>query len=407
MTVSAVTDIVNYPGADIACYAPTYDLLKLITEPYLCGMLEEARLPFAVNKSDHIIDVRDLGNIICRSLSNPSRIIGYEVFRSHVDELDTLRPALAEDAWNKVIARNRQPVYKLDSSFNRILRPDWRTRDPLTDGYFETELNRVSGYTTPEGFMFAYKRWVKEGGTEYAIYRASTYSNPHLPDGYIQGLLDTYPEQLIEAYLLGEFVNLTSGAVYPAFDRVLNGSTEVVVAKEPLNVGMDFNVYFGAAGVHVTRDGVPHCVGQVHNAYDTDAQIAELRNKYPHNPITVYPDASGDSKSSSNTTETDIAKLRAAGFRIKMPNANGPIKNRVASVNAKICNAQGERSYFVNEREAPDVVAGFEQQVYDKGGMPDKTAGLDHVLDGCGYYLNYEYGIDRPSFDTITTIGAY
>jgi hypothetical protein len=406
MSVSAITDLVNYPGANIACYAPTYDLLKLITEPFIAERLYLAGLSYSFNKSDHIFTIPGYGRIICRSLSNPERIIGYEVFRSHVDELDTLRPDAAENAWNKVIARNRQKLYVLDDQGQRILRPDHAALPKNHDPY-QTELNRVSAYTTPEGFMFVYQRWVKNGGEDYGIYKASTYSNPHLPDGYIQGLINTYPEALISAYLDGEFVNLTSGAVYPNFDRVLNNTTEVVTGNEPLMVGMDFNVLFGAAGIHVLRDGDPHCVDQIHKAFDTDTQIATLKARYPDNPITVYPDASGDNRTSSNTTASDIAKLKAANFRVKVGHSNPPIKNRVASVNAMICNGQKVRRYKVNAEKCPDVVAGFEQQVYDDNGMPDKSSGLDHILDACGYYIDKEFGIVRPRASLTVVQGAY
>ena len=407
MTVSVVTDLVNYPGANIGCYAPTYDLLKLITEAFLIEYLEAAGLSFTFNKSDHIFQVQGYGQIICRSLSNPERIIGYEVFRSHVDELDTLKPKDAENAWNKVIARNRQKIYTLDAKGNQVRRPGTRLNGPPGLDPYLTELNRVSAYTTPEGYMFAYKRWVKDGGADYGIYRASTYSNPHLPEGYIEGLVNTYPEELISAYLEGEFVNLTSGSVYPSFDRILNGCTDTVQGNEPLCVGMDFNILKGAAGIHVLRNGLPHCVDQIHNAYDTDEQIATLKERYPNNPITIYPDASGDSRTSANTTKSDIAKLKLAGFRVKVPSKNPPIKVRVASLNAMICNGEGERRYKVNAAACPDVVAGLEQQVYSDNGLPDKSSGLDHILDGCGYYINREFGLVRPRASLTVVAGAY
>jgi len=82
LSVNAATDLINYPGADIACYAPTYDLLKLVTQPYIEERLERAGLSFGFHKTDHIYTVPGYGRIICRSLNNPGRIIAYEVFRS-------------------------------------------------------------------------------------------------------------------------------------------------------------------------------------------------------------------------------------------------------------------------------------------------------------------------------------
>ena len=73
--------------------------------------------------------------------------------------------------------------------------------------------------------------------------QASTYENAHnLPDDYIPALIESYPPELIDAYLFGKFVNLKSGTVYKSYNRVRNRSTETIKEKEPLFIGQDFNV---------------------------------------------------------------------------------------------------------------------------------------------------------------------
>jgi len=58
----------------------------------------------------------------------------------------------------------------------------------------------------------------------YGMVQASTYDNEsNLPDDYIPSLFATYPAQLVQAYIDGQFVNLTNGTVYHTFDRALNG----------------------------------------------------------------------------------------------------------------------------------------------------------------------------------------
>ena len=74
---------------------------------------------------------------------------------------------------------------------------------------------------------------------------------------------------MIEAYLNGQFVNLTSGAVYPDFDRQLNASFESVQDGDVLHVGMDFNVLKMAAVIYVTRDNLPHAVDELVGVRDT------------------------------------------------------------------------------------------------------------------------------------------
>src|SRR5690606_18508937 len=109
--------------------------------------------------------------------------------------------------------------------------------------------NGVDVTTTPEGFKFVYNQFVKQLRDKpalqsmYGLIQASTYDNEaNLPDDYISSLFETYPEQLIQAYLNGQFVNLTSGTVYHCFDRKLNHCDDEIRPHETLYIGMDFNV---------------------------------------------------------------------------------------------------------------------------------------------------------------------
>lgn len=385
MAAAAVKDVLEYPGANIACYEPTFDLMGLIIIPYISEILEGLGIGYSYHGGKQMFIVEGYGNIICRSLNNPGRIVGYEVFRSHIDELDTLAMDKAEFCWNKIVARNRQKIV-IDDVIQK---------------------NRVSAYTTPEGYLFCYQRWEKDPVEGYEIYRAATYSNPHLPPDYIDNLRKTYPAELIDAYIEGLFVNLTSGSVYKSFDRKLNDTKETVEPHEPLHIGMDFNVLHGAAGIHVIRDDKPILIDEIHSSFDTDAQIETLKDRYSDHPITVYPDASGDRRTSANTTKSDIAKLRLAKYKIKVRNSNPAIKDRVASMNAMLCTSTGERRYKINTTNCPEAAAAFEQQVYDKNGMPDKSSGLDHIMDGCGYFINYKYGLVKPKSKLTVIQGGY
>lgn len=47
----------------------------------------------------------------------------------------------------------------------------------------------------------------------------------------------------------------------------------------------------------------------------------------------------------------------------------------------------------MNTNKCPNFTATLEQQVYDDFGMPDKSAGLDHVGDAGGYPLAKRFPI--------------
>jgi hypothetical protein len=51
----------------------------------------------------------------------------------------------------------------------------------------------------------------------------------------------------------------------------------------------------------------------------------------------------------------------------------------------------------VNPETCPHLVEALEKQAYDKHGEPDKTGGLDHVIDAAGYFVVYRYPIVRQA----------
>lgn len=375
MAVSAFRDASHSSDALIAMYEPTYDLIRLILAPRMEQKLSEYGVRYKYNKSENIIYTASsgIGDFVLRTLDNPARIVGYESYRSHIDEIDTLKEKHAEEVWIKVIARNRQ-------------RPNGITQP----------FNRVGVYTTPEGFRFVYKTWKRNPKPGYEMVQASTYSNPFLPDDYADTLRGSYPPQLIEAYLNGDFVNLTSGTVYHCYDRRLNASTEVVTGDEPVHVGMDFNVGKMSAIVHVLRGEAPHAVDEVTSGYDTPDVIKTLQGRYGANKIHVYPDASGNSRKSVNASETDLSLLRKAGFTVHVDGTNPTVRDRVNSMNAMFLNAEGERRYRVNAERCPVYAESLEQQIWADNGEPDKTAGFDHTNDGGGYFIVKRFPITRP-----------
>lgn len=362
----ALRDKFQEPTSSVALYSPTYDLARLNLVPRLSEMLDSMPVSYQHDKQANIFSIKGYGQFIIRTLENPARIVAYEVWRSHVDELDTLRTDQAEEAWNKIIARNRQVV------------PSGAP-------------NRVSVYTTPEGFRFVYDRWVRRGGADYQVVHAPTESNPHLPEGYVESLKSSYPEQLLKAYLEGQFVNLTSGTVFNCFDRARNSSSETVMPRDPLHVGMDFNVQRQAAVIHVLRDGQPHAVAELVDLYDTPDMIRAIRERYPEHAVTVYPDASGASRKTVDASISDLALLRQAGFRVSAHKRNPAIKDRVNATNVMFEKGR----YFVNPEACREYVQALEQLAYDKNGLPDKSSGIDHVTDAGTYFISYAYPIIR------------
>lgn len=394
---SQARHFLEHPRINSGYFAPTYPQIRDIFYPTVEEVFFDWGLRTKVNETNHEVAVyggkRYRGTILCRSMEKPASIVGFKIGHALVDEMDVMEREKAAHAWRKILARMR---YKQEGLQNGI---------DLT--------------TTPEGFKFTYQQFQQqvrqkpELATMYGLVQASTYDNEaNLPDDYIPSLLASYPPQLIDAYIQGKFVNLQTGSVYSAYDRVLNGCTDTVQPGEVIHVGMDFNVGKMAAVVHVIRDSQPRAVDELVNGYDTPDMIRRLQERFwkfesgrwqQSRQIRVYPDASGGSRKSVNASETDIALLRQAGFVVCAPEANPPVKDRINAMNGMFLNAAGERRYKVNADKCPTYADCLEQQPWATNGEPDKTTGHDHLNDAAGYYIHHAFPIVSRRA-TVTTL---
>ena len=360
-----------HPGLVQGYFAPTYRDIRDTFWPTIEEVGDHLGFRVVVRRADKEVHLHRgrayYGTIICRSMDDPGGIVGFKIARAICDEIDVLPTDKATAAWRKIIARMRLVVPGV--------------------------VNGIGITTTPEGFKFVYENFARNPGRDYSMVQASTYENERfLPPDYIQSLRDTYPQELIDAYLMGEFVNLTSGSVYRNYDRARCNSTETIQPSEPLKIGMDFNVGNMAACVFALRGKDWHGVDEIKGGRDTPSMIDTIKDRYEGHHVTVYPDASGKNASSKGASLSDIGLLRQAGFTIRAKDSNPRVKDRVLAVNK----ALESGAVRVNAKACPETARCLEQQSYDKNGEPDKSSGLDHQNDAFGYPIAYEMPVIRP-----------
>lgn len=365
----------RHPGTVQGYFAPTYRDIRDTFWPTLDEAASLLGFAIKVKKADKEVDLYRgrayYGTIVCRSMDDPASIVGFKIARALVDEIDTMTRDKAQDAWRKIIARMRLVIAGV--------------------------VNGIGVTTTPEGFRFVYEAFGKEPGPDYGMVQASTYENEqYLPPDYIQSLRDTYPQELIDAYIEGRFVNLTSGTVYRNYDREGHRSAETLRPGEPVHVGQDFNVGAMASVVFVERPDGWHAADELKHLADTPHLIDTLKERYEGRAVYVYPDASGGSRRSVNASESDVALLRRAGFKVRAKDANPPVKDRVLSVNT----AFAKQRLWVNDTACPTWAEALEQQAYDKNGEPDKTTGHDHANDAAGYFVHWTMPVVKPIHQT-------
>ena len=374
----------DYPDTSHGYFAPTHSMVRDIFVPEVQSFCTENKLACEYLESKKKLFVQGYAPIFLCSMHDPEAIAGFQIGNAALDEADLLTTKKAWLAWRKVKARCRLKMYKKGKKKKK--------KNQIK--------NQMALASTPEGFKFAHQAFKHnktkiEGGK---LFQMSTYDNAHnLPSDYIDELKRNYPSTLIDAYILGKFTNLTSGTIYTSFDRLLNNAPGIFpLLRETLHIGMDFNVQKMAAIIHVVRNGLPIAVNEFVGVLDTPAMIMMIRNTYPLNPIVVYPDATGDSRSTSDASKTDIKLLRIAGFKVVVYNSNPRVKDRLLSMNGLFCNSFDERRYLVNVDECPTYTDNLEQQAFDKYGFPDKESDTDHTNDAGGYFIVKRFGIAKP-----------
>ena len=351
-TIKTIFKKFQYPTKKVGYYLPTYGLIRDIAFDKFPMILEEMGISYKLNKSDKEIAIENAGIIIFRSMDTPESIVGYETAYTLIDEADIL------------------PMGKMDTVYKKILGRNRAVDDAIVDAV-----------CTPEGFKWLYQQ-SKSG--HFNVIKARTYDNKHLPKGYIEQLEAQYPPNLLQAYLNGEFINLTSGQVYSYYDRDKHRTSLEPKDDTVLHVGQDFNVGGCVSTVHIIKDNSAYLVDEIVSD-DTEGIIRNLKNNYPEHKITIYPDASGDSRK-TNASTTDIELLRKAGFSVDVPRKNGAVKDRVNSVNVLF----NQGRYYVNDARCPKSAEALEQQAYDKNGEPEKFPGggtIDDVNDSLSYFI--------------------
>ena len=347
---------------------PTGPLIRDIWQTDFESFLEAYEIPYTFRASplpEYMLHLPGGDTkILCRSFENWSRIIGLNLAWVLADEIDTVTPSIANKAFPKILGRLRSG-----------------------------NVRQFGAASTPEGFRWMWNTFGSDEAKarpDRHLIKMRTVDNPHLPPDFIERLEANYDPSLLRAYLDGEFVNLTTGQVYDRFDRAKHVVTKLPdTDREPLRVGVDFNVGNMSAVIAVRLGSSLLVIDEISGAHDTDALAQEVVRRYPHRRMYAYPDASGGNRS-TNASQTDVQILESYGMSNQSPRANPPVRDRVAAVQALLENGKGQVRLQV-AAQCPRLIECLELQCYTDKGEPDKDAGFDHMNDALGYLVWREF----------------
>lgn len=350
---------------------PTFPMTRDILLPEIEHWLRALGWRYQYNKAEHRLTIGDWGHVLLLSAENYTRYVGYNLCFFGVDEIDTIPADKARAMWRVMCSRLRVPG--------------------------STGTGFVSG--TPEGYGFLYEMWDTEANAgradraQFSLTRASSRDNWHLPAGFVDGLVRSYDQRLVRAYVDGFFVNLTGMPAVYQFDRAVHVKHREPSPKKWL--GMDFNVdplvavvwsEYSDGSIHAERE-YAFRGGQAH----TPEAARLIRADYP-GLREVYPDPAGKGRTTASE-RSDHAILRDAGFVVVARNAAPAVRDRLAALNRKLKDGDGRVMCTVSP-DCPGLIADLEQCKLDSAGHLDKSdSRRTHWLDACSYGVEYRWPV--------------
>lgn len=198
-----------------------------------------------------------------------------------------------------------------------------------------------------------------------------------------------------------------SGRVYEDYGP-WNYTNETIGPHEQLMWHHDFNFTPMSSGVGVRRGDAFYILDEIvlqsAVARQSALEFVEKYKNHLNRNVIIYGDPAGRAGEkhghASDYTEMEQV-LRAAGWTVtrKVKAAAPAIKDRQNAVRAKIRNAAGESSLFVNPERAKYVHKGFATvQIKPGSTFIEVDSEYQHITTAVGYCVDYEWPIryDKP-----------
>jgi hypothetical protein len=264
-------------------------------------------------------------------------------------------------------------------------------------------LSDYSGKTvfisTTNGYDVLYDLYIKgqPGDTEWKSWTYKTIDSPFILASEIEQARTELDEKTFRQEYEASFETAT-GRVYYGFDRDYNIREKKYTPVLPVCLTLDFNVNpckWGFVQQHPEGDYV------IDELVKTDTYTEEMAravvNKYPDSRFIVYGDYTGSSRNTrGSVTDFDIIKQIIPNCEIRIKKTVSVV-NSVNSLNARLCNAKGERRWFVDP-SCKQSVESFEKTLWHKQkreidkDTEEKNANTA-LTDGFRYMTEYEYSL--------------
>jgi hypothetical protein len=360
-TFLAIRELARFaaqPMTKIAYIGPSYRQAKQTVWTDLKAKLGAVRWILKVNESELTITLINGSIIMLRSAENYDSIRGlgldFVVFDEFAD--------IAKETWSEVV------------------------RPALSD-----RGGHALFIGTPKGMANWSKELFDRGRQDIEDWESwcfTTLDGGRVSEKEIEDAMRDLDTRTFRQEYMASFETYANNIYYNFAHTHLRPTHSEVTKKDILHIGMDFNLNPMSAVIALWNDQHLEVIDNIEIfGSNTQELCDEIKERYPHNRLWAYPDASGGSGVTSGVSDHRI--LQQNGFVIKAPRKNPPVKDRINSVNAAFENALGENRLTIYDK-CRKLIECLEKQTY-KGDtrQPDKHSGTDHMNDALGYLVHY------------------
>lgn len=367
------------PGFYFAA-APTHAQAKKIFWQDLKAFSLSVTHPKKPSESDLIIFMPNGSEIHVVGLDKPERIEGIPWTGGGIDEFADVKPT----AWAENIYPALNTVDPRD--------PDYRAWAWLLG--------------VPDGLNHYYDlcQIAEAGDPDFKVFHWK--SAEILPDDVIEAAKRTLSPRQYRQEFEASFETAT-GRIYEDYSKE-NYTDEIIQPHERLHWMHDQNFTPLSSAVAVVREKSAYLLDEIVLTSAVSRQSAlEFVEKFKYHKnkhVYIYGDPAGRAgeKHGHNSDYNDIEEvLKQNGWEYtrKVKKAHPAIKDRQNSVRAKVLNAAGERTLFVNPKTAPWCHKGLATVQLQEGStfQEDQKNQYQHITTAIGYFTDVLWPVDRKA----------
>jgi len=347
----------------VMCVSPNYLQAEGTIILTIQDMLNGRRIRYEYNKSKHNFTIYRNGRaarIWIRSGDKPDSLKGPNLAAALIDE----------------------PFIQDEAVFTQM---QARVRDP------KATHREIVLTGTPEQLNWEYDICAgkKKHMYDIEVIQAPTALNLALPETTRKNMFAGMDKRMRLAYESGEFVNLSKGRIYYAFDRARHVTDIRIRDDETVYVGMDFNVNPMSFIAFVKRNDSLFFFREFTSPNsDTYEAVNEIRNEFGDRCQIIFPDPACTHRGTNAAAgQTDKKIIESAGFEAFCRVAHPTRRDRYNAVNSKF--SCGE--LFIDS-SCENLIDSVEQLTHENF---TKQEHLTHMVDAFGYPVEYIYPIGR------------